>query len=133
MLSTVQKILPLYLVFKLGGIFSEVWLFLSARVRSLRLISALLVKKVLAYSSILRVAWMLSVFSLFRRALVFMLGYRLGLGLLTLALNQEVNTLSKGVNFVAAQRGAKVPIVIAVLSIAGVPPLAGFFAKVRVL
>ncbi len=128
LLLSVQKVLPLYVLIYRWGFIGSAWLILGVVVSCVGGLQALQLGALLVYSSLLRMSWILRGFS-FNLGLLILIIYGLGLALLT---GQQAELEEGGpasYSWKNVANAARHYSWFALLSLRGVPPLAGFFPK----
>ena len=128
--STIQKVLPLFLAQHLYSWFSDIVILVRALARVIGRVNQLIIKKILAYSSVFTAAWLMRCQKYFHTSLHFLLIYGIALGVLvcnTIRVEEKI----EGVG--ATGTGRAFVICISLIRIGGVPPLVGFYAKASVI
>lgn len=131
LLSTIQKVLPFFLLIHIGNNILLVVARLRGLIGGLGIFSQVRVKKIIAFSSITGRAWVVRVSPNFRLAISYLLVYRVGLLVWIWGCTWnsrlhvlEVHTQEK--NFISV-----ILVLISLLRLAGFPPMLGFFMKIR--
>lgn len=132
LIRTVQKVLPIYLLITLVN-FSFNFLILIIILTAI--LGSLLthqINRILAYSSIFRVAWLLAR-EVFSCAIVYLSIYAIALSLCLIAINSNLWSFRREGR--TNKRTAKWPfsVLCGFLRIAGIPPILGFLGKIIVL
>jgi len=131
-LMTLQKVLPLLVLLDRHFIFYRVYPILAVGVAVVGAAREVDYKKILVYSSVLRLGWILTAERAFC-GLVFLGVYRLGLRVLTSIFNSVRSGGLVRVQNVSLSNSSNLIIFIALLSLIGVPPLLGFYPKLILL
>lgn len=132
LVRTAQKIIPLYVM---GLIFTNYfsYLYLTVLVALLGRIGQISIKKILAYSSVFGLSWLIAIKGSFTLAFLFLRIY--GVGLLGVISRLSVR-LSPNLSVTRIQHfrmGVKTRIIVNLLRMGGFPPLLGFVLKVLVV
>ena len=129
-LRTWQKLLVFYPIIKFNNWYITT-IVLATRVTGvIGAISQSRISKILAYSSLLRGGWVLTRAPNFKLGLIFLTAYRIRLALCVISrfsYHERDYSPSSGNKNIFRQR---LRLTIGLLSIAGLPPIVGFFAKV---
>lgn len=121
---TLQKIIPLIIRTSVYSSTVIYFIIINAITGSIRRVNQTQIKLILTYSSISNTAWMLSPIGL-----LFFIIYSFGLIILVLSLNKVWMIRQISVR----PWHLKLPIILNLLSIGGIPPLTGFFPKIIIL
>lgn len=130
--SSLQKVLPVFLLNLFSVPLRGPILVLRVLVRVVNRVNLLHIKKLLGYSSVFTTAWLISCETSFKTVVEYLSGYLLALSGVALVIRLETSIQLN--DFLADAHFGKVAIVIGCfLSIAGRPPFVGFYVKVAVL
>ena len=132
-LSTLQKIIPIYLLFKVARKFVALILFLRAAVSIQGIFNQVRVKKLIGYSSILGVTWVLSCLPKLNLGILYLIVYSLGL-FIWIWSSEIVSLLNlKSLSRINSRPQWRGALRVGLISMAGFPPFLGFYLKVLVL
>nr|QYF07815.1 NADH dehydrogenase subunit 2 [Oribatula sakamorii] len=126
-LLTWQKLAPVFLTIYQAKILLYPFLLASGMVGAIALINKVLMKEIMAFSSIFNLSWMLLAISMSLKILIlFSLIYWISLiFILKLFDSTSSSTISEVIN----QKKSKFVSLMMLMSMAGIPPLMGFMAK----
>lgn len=127
-LITLQKILPLYFLKANFHKFLSPLVALGVLVRLWGGLISSGFKRILVYSSILNLSWIIPL-TRFSLIILFLVVYSIGLFLITLILGNSNYLSSQNSNFLNNSLSERVIIFIAFIRIIGIPPTAGFLLK----
>ena len=132
LVSTIQKVIPLYV---LGTIGVSPTVFVISRVITAVLgsVGQNALKKVLAYSSVFGLGWLLAISSFFPLIFIFLVGY--GLALLSVVIRSWAmkNPAISNLNNQQESTSEKIGIILGLLRMGGFPPLLGFILKLMAI
>lgn len=131
LLSTIQKILPLYLFEQIIEQTRFIWVIIGLIFGVAGGLRNLKIKKILGYSSIFTLAWALAAKN-FSLGIGFIFIYAVALAFLTYKINWRVRDKINRILEVS-HYSSTITVLLALLRIAGIPPLVGFVAKLLVL
>lgn len=126
-----QKILPLYLalIFQKSE-WGQLTVLLRAATAAIARTGLVLGKTIMAYSRVYSVAWLLGGGRHIKTSILFLIVYSLGLLLLVSGLQRVEWLGGAGLNGEVAAHGWGGRAIVGLWRLAGLPPLAGFYAKV---
>ena len=132
-LSTVQKVLPAYFIFKAAPAPAAIFILFNLVVGLAGLAFQKQLKVVLAYYSLIRIGWLIVLFPNFNLAMA----YLISLGVSLIIISHRVSLSYLSVSSKEVQEGShllgRVSISIGVLSLARFPPVLAFFLKLAMV
>lgn len=132
-IRSAQKVLPTYLLLKVMGGWTSLVLIIRFLVGRIGLISQVYLKKFLGYSSVLRVRWVLGRLENLSMGWLYLAIYTIALGLWGRRRGLFQTSTDKTIVKIKVLVVRGVLRAVALLSIRGVPPLLGFYAKLGIL